>query len=78
MIVLYTDGIIEAIDANHRWFGRDNLVRTIREHANQSPHVIAEEICRAAKQFAVGGLPPDDLTAMVLRFEQPAFGGEGI
>jgi sigma-B regulation protein RsbU (phosphoserine phosphatase) len=77
-IVLYTDGIIEAIDANRRWFGRDNLVRTIRKHANQSPHVIAEEICRAAKHFAAGGLPPDDLTAMVLRFEQPAFGGEGI
>jgi sigma-B regulation protein RsbU (phosphoserine phosphatase) len=35
-IVLYTDGIIEAIDANRRWFGRDNLVRTIRKHARQS------------------------------------------
>lgn len=67
-LVVYTDGIIEAIDQKHRWFGHDSLVRTVQGHIQQPPSVIADEICRAARQFALGGLPLDDLTAVVLRF----------
>ncbi len=70
-VVLYTDGIVEAVDAKHRWFGLDNLLRTVREHSEQPPQVIADELCRAARLFAAGGLPLDDLTAIVLRFEPP-------
>ncbi len=69
--LLYTDGIIEAINAQHCWFGLDNLARTVREHVEKPPQVIADEVCRAARLFAVGGLPLDDLTAVVLRFEPP-------
>jgi len=69
-LVLYTDGIVEAIDAQHHWFGRDNLVRTIRKQVDHPPQVIADEVCRAARRFATGGLPLDDLTVMVLRFER--------
>jgi len=70
-ILFYTDGIIEAIDAEHCWFGVDNLVRTIREKVEQRPQVIADEVCRAARRFAAGGLPMDDLTALVLRLDRP-------
>ena len=67
-LVVYTDGIIEAIDQKHRWFGRENLVRTVQDRIQQPPSIIAEAICRAARQFALGGLPLDDLTAVVMRF----------
>jgi sigma-B regulation protein RsbU (phosphoserine phosphatase) len=70
-VTLYTDGIVEAIDAEHRWFGRENLVRTVRERIERSPQAIADAVCREARRFAAGGLPLDDLTVMVLRFERP-------
>jgi sigma-B regulation protein RsbU (phosphoserine phosphatase) len=69
-LVLYTDGIIEAINREHHWFGMDRLKRIVKERIEQTPPVLADEICRAARRFAIGGLPSDDLTAMVLRFEQ--------
>jgi serine phosphatase RsbU (regulator of sigma subunit) len=68
--VLYTDGIIEAINREHKWFGLDNLMRGVQEHIEKPPQIIANEICRTARRFAIGGLPSDDLTAIVLRFEQ--------
>jgi serine phosphatase RsbU (regulator of sigma subunit) len=77
-LALYTDGIVESIDADHHWFGTQNLVRVVKKYLDKSPQMIAQQICRAAKTFAVGGLPLDDLTAMVLKFERPALGGEGI
>lgn len=77
-LVLYTDGIIEAINSEHRWFGLDSLRRVVQEHIEQPPPVLADEICRAARRFAIGGLPVDDLTAMVLRFEQVEWSGPVI
>jgi serine phosphatase RsbU (regulator of sigma subunit) len=74
-LVLYTDGVLEAVDADHRWFGLENLTRVIREHSDVHPSVLANDICRAAKRFASGGLPSDDMTAMVLRFEEPEWPG---
>jgi len=69
-LILYTDGLTEAVDAQHRWFGVDGLVRTVRQRLEQPPQDIADEVCRAARLFATGGLPLDDLTAIVLRFER--------
>ncbi|MDP2897883.1 MAG: PP2C family protein-serine/threonine phosphatase, partial [bacterium] len=77
-LVLYTDGVLEAIDADHRWFGLDNLTRVVREHSDAPPSILAEEICRAAKRFASGGLPSDDMTAIVLRFEEVGWPGPVI
>jgi len=77
-LVLYTDGVLEAIDADHRWFGLDNLTRIIRQHSEAPPSILAEEICRAAKRFAVGGLPSDDMTAIVLQFEEVGWPGPVI
>ncbi len=73
-LVLYTDGIVEAIDAEHRWFGLDNLAEKVREQLGEPPQVIADEICRAARRFASGGLPLDDMTAIVLQFNPPERG----
>lgn len=77
-LVLHTDGVLEAIDADHRWFGLENLTRVIREHSQLPPSILAEEICLAAKRFSSGGLPSDDMTAMVLRFEEPEWPGPVI
>jgi phosphoserine phosphatase RsbU/P len=77
-LVLYTDGVLEAIDADHRWFGLDNLTRIIRAHSVVPPSILADEICRAAKRFSSGGLPSDDMTAMVLHFEEPEWPGPVI
>jgi len=70
-VVLYTDGIVEAVDSQGRWFGQENLVRTFRQQLTQPPQVIADEVCRAPKRFAGGGLPLDDMTAIVVRLEPP-------
>jgi sigma-B regulation protein RsbU (phosphoserine phosphatase) len=77
-LALYTDGIIEAMDAKHSRFGNEGLANAIRERSDKPPQHIADEVCRAARNFASGGLPLDDLTAIILQFERPVVGGEGI
>lgn len=71
-LVLYTDGVLEAMDSDRRWFGFDNLLRTVDEHLQGPPNLLADEICRSVRRFASGGLPLDDLTALVLRWEPSA------
>ncbi len=77
-LVLYTDGIIEAIDREHKWFGVSQLQRVLQEQIDNPPQIIANEICRAARRFAIGGLPPDDMATIVLRFKEVQWSGPVI
>ncbi len=67
VLVLYTDGVTEALNAAEEEFGVERLEKVIRACADQSADGIIEAIQAAADEFA-GNIPPfDDFTLVVLK-----------
>jgi PAS domain S-box-containing protein len=61
-LILYTDGVTDAIGAADR-FGEDRLRAVLRDHADAPPQVLLAELDAALAAFAVG--PQADDTAAV-------------
>ena len=66
-LVLYTDGVTEAMNPSRELFGMDRLEEVIRGHRNDSAAELLRTIVTAIQNFA-GSMPQsDDLTVLVLR-----------
>lgn len=69
ILVLYTDGIIEATNKKGEEFGYDNLKSTFEKYKNLSAAKIQERIINQVYQFVgEGGIPDDDFSIMVIKF----------
>jgi PAS domain S-box-containing protein len=68
-IVFYTDGVIEAIDANGKDFGIKRLRQVILNHRNATPVEIVNSISKAVYDFIGSDVLKDDLTIMVAKRE---------
>jgi serine phosphatase RsbU (regulator of sigma subunit) len=67
VVVLYTDGVTEAMDARHAQFGPSRLERTLAAHRGASARELVNAIVASVRAFA-GGVPAsDDLALLVLR-----------
>ncbi len=68
VLVIYTDGITEANNADGEEFGESRLLETIRRHLAAPVPLILDAILRAALEFSGGeGKMRDDLTLVVAR-----------
>jgi sigma-B regulation protein RsbU (phosphoserine phosphatase) len=67
VLVLYTDGITEAIDAQESEFGEERLKRLVVQHASRPAQELAGLIIDAAAEFAQGESAFDDETLVVIR-----------
>jgi sigma-B regulation protein RsbU (phosphoserine phosphatase) len=67
VVVLHTDGVIEARNADLELFGFERLTRLVREHADQSVETILERIMTAARAFCP--VQQDDMSCIVLRYD---------
>jgi len=67
VIVLYTDGVTEAINSDGERFGKDRLYQTLKQMIDKSPAEIVNAIVDAAASFEEPRMPRDDLTALVLK-----------
>ncbi|MGC4092571.1 MAG: substrate-binding domain-containing protein [Polyangiaceae bacterium] len=65
-IVLYTDGVIEAMDSHHQQFGLDRVISMIEAHAGADSVALCEALVDAAQRFAI--VQQDDITVVVLRY----------
>ena len=69
ILVLYTDGIIEATNKKGEEFGYDKLKSTFEKYKNLSADKIQERIINQVYQFVgEGGIPDDDFSIMVIKF----------
>ena len=66
LMVLYSDGIVEAGTAQHKPFGIDRLCAAVERLREQPAQAICAEIVREARGWA-GGEQEDDMTVGVLR-----------
>jgi serine phosphatase RsbU (regulator of sigma subunit) len=67
MMILYTDGVIESMDAGQQMFGKERLTRVLRDHRTQSAVQLAETVNETIVAF-VGDVPQfDDFTLVVAK-----------
>jgi phosphoserine phosphatase RsbU/P len=66
ILVIYTDGVTEANDADGNEFGEARLAKVVRENCCATPAELIAIIQRAVQQFSVGE-QFDDLTLVVAR-----------
>lgn len=67
ILVLYTDGIIEAMNLQNEMFGPEELEQTIRDHASEPSASIIDHIGARISRF-VGEAPQhDDMTVVVVK-----------
>jgi sigma-B regulation protein RsbU (phosphoserine phosphatase) len=66
-LVLYTDGVTEAMDVKNQQFGMDRVLEHIRAHGRQSPRVLIETLVKAIIDFRGTAPPHDDITLVALR-----------
>ena len=69
LLVVYSDGIVEASDAQDEEFGEERLITAIRWNRRTRPAEICESILASTKVFLGSGAPQDDQTLLIVRLE---------
>jgi hypothetical protein len=69
-IILYSDGLIEAVDDDGEPFGFDRFEQTILACGDQSAEEIKRSLLSSVKKFTRNRPPEDDQTLVVVSFEE--------
>jgi phosphoserine phosphatase RsbU/P len=70
-ILLYTDGVTEAVNCSNEFFGEDRLESYLSRQASGSAQALVDGLQETVKTFAKGKPQADDITVLVLRFVKP-------
>ena len=70
IIVLYTDGISEAMNPEQDLFGEARLSRLVEEHGHLDSGELRERILREIEAFVGTADQHDDMTMILLKVEQ--------
>ncbi len=66
-LILYTDGVTEALDANGDEFGFERMLHSVRATAMTGPAAVIKRLIDDLRNF-VGSTPQsDDITLIVIR-----------
>jgi len=68
VLVVFSDGVSEAIDVAGEEFGDDRIVSCIGANLHLEPAALLEHLLAAVRQFSDGTIQRDDVTALVLRY----------
>lgn len=78
VIVLYTDGITEAMNTESDLFGEPRLSQIVEEHGHLESGELRERILREIESFVGGADQHDDMTMILLKVEPALVGSERI
>jgi sigma-B regulation protein RsbU (phosphoserine phosphatase) len=67
-LVVFSDGVTEALNVAGEEFGEDRLLPCITEHCANPTSVLLDRILATVRTFAASAAPNDDVTALVLRY----------
>lgn len=71
VIFLYTDGIVEASDENHRFFGMERLRESLLSQTDsKNCQKITEQVQKDLSRFVGQAVPFDDMTIFCLKFKR--------
>ena len=68
VLIVYTDGVTEALDVEGAEFGEERLVAILEQRHREDAGAILDAIVEGVKTFARGAAQHDDVTAMVVKF----------
>jgi sigma-B regulation protein RsbU (phosphoserine phosphatase) len=77
-IVLCTDGVTEAFDADGMAFGVERLLRVVADTPVDSMDTLPDRLAEAVERFSVGGGPRDDLAVLAVQYRSPDVLVEGV
>jgi serine phosphatase RsbU (regulator of sigma subunit) len=67
MLVLYSDGVTEANNANFDEFGEERFIEVLKQHRHQPAAAIVAAVTNALAEFAAGAPQADDITLVVAK-----------
>lgn len=70
IVVMFTDGISEAMNDVRDLYGEDRLCLCVEEHAGLDPEALCDEIFESVQEFADGAEQHDDMTMIVLKVDE--------
>lgn len=73
-LVLYTDGITEAANADEEMFGEERLEKVLVKYRDATAREMEERVYTSIKDFAAGASQTDDLTMVVVKITEEARG----
>ena len=68
-LLLYTDGITEAMNTCHEQYGEKRLLENCRELIGKSPKEIVDRITETVGKFVVGAVQSDDITLLSITYQ---------
>jgi hypothetical protein len=68
VLILYSDGVIEAANASGEEFGEHRLIAAVQANLNAGPVQIRDRILRAVREFTGSDLLADDQTLLAIRY----------
>ena len=71
-LFLYTDGLTEAENADHRLFGTERLLETVLHAEGKKADALVKTMAGAVKTHIQGNEPSDDLTMLAVRYTNPS------
>lgn len=71
VLVVYSDGVTDAVDKDENYFGEERLQKVIRENLSESASRIIEAISQEVESFIGECDAIDDLTLVVIKRDSP-------
>ncbi len=69
LLLLFTDGITEAMNADSDLFGEERLAKLVGEHGHLPPEELRERILREIDAFVAGAPQHDDMTMILMKVD---------
>ncbi len=67
LLIVFSDGIAEAMNANEEDFGEERIVEIARQHLDQHPRMICDAVMGGISRFLGASKPHDDQTLLIVR-----------
>lgn len=74
VLLLYTDGLTEAADAQGEQYGIERTIQVLESTYGRAPGLVLAELSRSLDAFAKTAVSEDDVTAVCVRFGAPRTG----
>jgi sigma-B regulation protein RsbU (phosphoserine phosphatase) len=76
VLMLYTDGITEAVDARFQQYGDERLISLLAQSVGESSEMIMRNTLNDVQRYTEGVEQYDDMTMLVIRFIRAENEGE--
>ena len=71
LLVAFSDGVTEAMSASGEEYGEERLMACVDANRQRSTREVLDAIFASVREFSVGAVQSDDVTALVLRYDGP-------